>query len=398
LKKLRELTRIVLNILIPLGSIGLTAWLLPKLLRFFSPFVVGGIIALIANPLVRFLERKVKMGRKYGTALTIGGVLALVIVGGGLLLMRLGRELFSFLTDLPAVLENVGDQLQLVFARLEELAGRLPLYKTSFDLTDTMEKLGDGLIEMVKDFVAGLGAPTVEAAGHIAKGIPTMFVMVFITILSAYFFLAEKEKAAGFYRRVMPGRIQEYLDLMRRNIKRLVGGYFLAQFKIMIVVALLLVAGFLILRVPYAAIWAALIAFLDFLPVFGTGTVLIPWAVIEIVNNRFYMAAGLIACWLITQAVRQMIQPKVVGDSMGLNPLLTLFFLYLGFRFRGIGGMILAVPVGMIVIEFYEYGAFDPLIRAVRELTEFINTFRMEKTGEACVPSSETKNKEEEEK
>ena len=138
----------------------------------------------------------------------------------------------------------------------------------------------------------------------------------------------------------------------------------------------MLLVGFLILRVPYAAIWAALIAFLDFLPVFGTGTVLIPWGLIEIVSGRIYMAVGLLACRLLTQAVRQMIQPKVVGDSMGLNPLLTLFFLYLGFRFSGIGGMILAVPVGMIGIEFYKYGAFDSLLGAVKELIEFVETFR----------------------
>lgn len=371
-----KLMRILLNILIPVCTIVLIFWLTPKALRFFSPFVVGGVLALIANPLVRFLERKVKMRRKFGTVLIIGGVLALVIGGGGLLLVRLGRELFSFLTDLPAVLESVGRQLQTVAVRLEELASRLPLGTPDMDLSDTLAGLGDALLEAVKNFVAGLGAPTVEAAGNLAKSIPSAFVTVFITILSAYFFLAEKENVAAFYRRAMPKKPQEYLDLLGRSTKRLVGGYFLAQFKIMGVVALLLVAGFLILRVPYAAIWALLIAFLDFLPVFGTGTVLIPWALIELLNSRFYMAAGLTACWMITQAVRQMIQPKVVGDSMGLNPLLTLFFLYLGFRFSGIGGMILAVPVGMIGIEFYKYGVFDSMIGAFSELAETVNRFR----------------------
>lgn len=373
-----KLMRILLNILIPVCTIVLIFWLTPKALRFFSPFVVGGVLALIANPLVRFLERKVKMRRKFGTVLIIGGVLALVIGGGGLLLVRLGRELFSFLTDLPAVLESVGRQLQTVAVRLEELASRLPLGTPDMDLSDTLAGLGDALLEAVKNFVAGLGAPTVEAAGNLAKSIPSAFVTVFITILSAYFFLAEKENVAAFYRRAMPKKPQEYLDLLGRSTKRLVGGYFLAQFKIMGVVALLLVAGFLILRVPYAAIWALLIAFLDFLPVFGTGTVLIPWALIELLNSRFYMAAGLTACWMITQAVRQMIQPKVVGDSMGLNPLLTLFFLYLGFRFSGIGGMILAVPVGMIGIEFYKYGVFDSMIGAFSELAETVNRFRRE--------------------
>ncbi len=368
---LRRLARILLNILIPLVVIGLIICLLPRVLRFFAPFVVGGIIALIANPMVRFLERKVRLRRKFGTVLIIGGALALVIIGGYAVISRLVRELAGFISDLPSVLESVGDQLELAFTRLGELIPGLP-----GDLEQTLNNLGDGLVEAIKEFAGSLGAPTMEAAGNLAMSIPSVVVGIFFAILSSYFFLAEKETLSVLYRKAMPAKVQEYLNLMRRNTGRLVGGYFLAQFKIMAVVAVLLVAGLLVLQVPYAVIWAVLISFLDFLPVFGTGTVLIPWALLQFVGGKIYMGIGLVACWLITQAVRQMIQPKVVGDSMGVNPLLTLFLLYLGFRFSGIGGMILAVPVGLIVIEFYKYGAFDGLISAVKELADLINDFR----------------------
>ncbi len=368
---LRRLTRILLNILIPLVVIGLIICLLPRVLGFFAPFVVGGIIALIANPMVRFLERKVRLRRKFGTVLIIGGALALVIIGGYAVISRLVRELAGFISDLPSVLESVGDQLELAFTRLGELIPGLP-----GDLEQTLNDLGDGLVEAIKEFAGSLGAPTMEAAGNLAMSIPSVVVGIFFAILSSYFFLAEKETLSVLYRKAMPAKVQEYLNLMRRNTGRLVGGYFLAQFKIMAVVAVLLVAGLLVLQVPYAVIWAVLISFLDFLPVFGTGTVLIPWALLQFVGGKIYMGIGLVACWLITQAVRQMIQPKVVGDSMGVNPLLTLFLLYLGFRFSGIGGMILAVPVGLIVIEFYKYGAFDGLISAVKELADLINDFR----------------------
>ena len=360
-----------MNILIPLVVIGLIICLLPRVLGFFAPFVVGGIIALIANPMVRFLERKVRLRRKFGTVLIIGGALALVIIGGYAVISRLVRELAGFISDLPSVLESVGDQLELTFTRLGELIPGLP-----GDLEQTLNNLGDGLVEAIKEFAGSLGAPTMEAAGNLAMSIPSVVVGIFFAILSSYFFLAEKETLSVLYRKAMPAKVQEYLNLMRRNTGRLVGGYFLAQFKIMAVVAVLLVAGLLVLQVPYAVIWAVLISFLDFLPVFGTGTVLIPWALLQFVGGKIYMGIGLVACWLITQAVRQMIQPKVVGDSMGVNPLLTLFLLYLGFRFSGIGGMILAVPVGLIVIEFYKYGAFDGLISAVKELADLINDFR----------------------
>ena len=368
---LRRLARILLNILIPRVVIGLIIWLLPRVLGFFAPFVVGGIIALIANPMVRFLERKVRLRRKFGTVLIIGGALALVIIGGYAVISRLVRELAGFISDLPSVLESVGDQLELAFTRLGELIPGLP-----GDLEQTLNNLGDGLVEAIKEFAGSLGAPTMEAAGNLAMSIPSVVVGIFFAILSSYFFLAEKETLSVLYRKAMPAKVQEYLNLMRRNTGRLVGGYFLAQFKIMAVVAVLLVDGLLVLQVPYAVIWAVLISFLDFLPVFGTGTVLIPWALLQFVGGKIYMGIGLVACWLITQAVRQMIQPKVVGDSMGVNPLLTLFLLYLGFRFSGIGGMILAVPVGLIVIEFYKYGAFDGLISAVKELADLINDFR----------------------
>jgi len=383
MKNSRRLAQIILNIVIPVAFIGLAAWLVPKMLGFFSPFVVGGIIALIANPLVRFLERRVKLRRKFGTVLIIGGALTLVVLGGFAILRVLVKELVGFLTALPEILTGVGDSLALLFARLESMSWNLPA-----NLGVTLENLGTTVVEAIKNFASGLGVPTVEAAGNIAKSLPSVFVMVFIAILSAYFFLAEKEAMAELYHRAMPSKAQEYLGMLRSSVKRLVGGYFLAQFKIMGVVAAILVAGFLILGVPYAAIWAVLIAILDFLPVFGTGTVLIPWAILQIVGGHIYMALGLAACWLITQAVRQMIQPKVVGDSMGLNPLLTLFFLYLGFRFSGIGGMILAVPVGMLVLEFYKYGAFDSLIRAARELVDFVNDFRHEKENAEKFPEN----------
>jgi len=375
-KELRNLLRILLNILIPLLTISLVVWLVPKGLRYFLPFVIGAVIAWIANPIVRWLERKIKLHRKYSTVLTIGSALALVIGGGYLLVSRLWRWGKAFLVDLPQLLQSAVSQIQQVFSNVTEATEGLPPALQIPDLSSALSGVGNAVMEVVNGIASNLGESTVDAAGSFAKSIPAVFVSTFMVILSAYFFLAEKERLAVLYRKYAPRKVQEYLGLIRRNTGRVIGGYFLAQFKIMAVVAAMLIVGFLILRVPYAAVWAMLISLLDVLPVFGTGTVLIPWTLIEILSGRYYMAIGLAACWLLTQSVRQMIQPKMVGDSMDLNPLLTLLFLFLGFKFSGLGGMILAVPVGLIVIEFYKFGAFDPLIKAVKELVNFINDFR----------------------
>ena len=176
----------------------------------------------------------------------------------------------------------------------------------------------------------------------------------------------------------LPKGMQNYVEFLKKDIKTLIGGYFLAQFKIMFVVAVILAVGLVILGVRYGILFALLIALLDFLPVFGTGTVLFPWALIKLLSGEWTFAIGLVVIYVLTQAVRQVVQPKIVGDSIGLPPLLSLIFLYLGFKIKGISGMILAVPIGMFVLNLYHYGVFDSMIQNTKLLAEEIRRFRKE--------------------
>ncbi len=170
--------------------------------------------------------------------------------------------------------------------------------------------------------------------------------------------------------------MQKNIRIIADKSRQIMGGYFKAQMKIMIVVAAIIFIGLLILRVDYLLLLTLVIAVLDFLPVFGSGTILLPWALFEILTGDYHLAVGLLLLYGITQLVRQLIQPKLVGDSIGLNPFLTLFFLFVGFRIRGVLGMILGIPIGMIVIAMYEMGAFDNWIRYVKIIVRDINNFR----------------------
>lgn len=122
----------------------------------------------------------------------------------------------------------------------------------------------------------------------------------------------------------------------------------------------------------YFVLVAFLIAFLDFLPFFGTGTAMIPWAVYKFFMGDYKMTVALVVIYVITQAVHQLLQPKLVGDSVGLNPLVTLILLYIGYRMGGILWMILAVPIGMVLINMCQAGAFDYIFDDVRILVEGI--------------------------
>ncbi len=368
----RRLLRIFLNTLIPIAVICLVIWGLPWLLGYFAPFAVGALIALIANPLVRLLEKRIRLHRKFGTVLIIGGALAIVVIIGYAVISWALREGIAFIQSLPGYLEEIGAQLEILVAALENI---LPenIYE---ELSISFGTIGSALVDYIAGIASNLGLPTIQVAGNFARSIPSVILTVVITILSAYFFLAEKDTLLSLYHRTMPKKAQEYVIILWGKIKNVLGGYFLAQFKLMVVVASVSFAGLLILRVSHLIPWTIVIAVLDFVPVVGAGTVLIPWALIELITGQIYLGIGLFILYLITVVVRQSLQPKLVGDSMGINPLLTLFFLYLGYRIGSIAGMIVAVPLGILVIELYKMGAFDGLIGALREFIDLINEFR----------------------
>ncbi len=371
MESMMKYVKVVLNIAIPLAWIGFICLVGPKLIGFFMPFVVGWLIAMIANPLVRFLERRLKIVRKHSSALIIVVVLAGVIGLGYFLVTRLAAQAVGLAKELPEVYAAASQEIELFFERFDHIFWMLPE-----NVRQAWSEFTGNVGQTISLLVQKIASPTVEAAGTMAKGIPAVLVNVAVTILSSYFFLAEREQILAFWRKHLPEGGERYYRFLKGDVKKLVGGYFLAQFKIMFVVAAILLAGFLILGVRYAFLMAILIAVLDFLPLFGTGTELIPWAAVKLLSGQYMQALGMASLYVLSQVVRQMVQPKIVGDSLGLPPLYTLLFLYLGFKLKGISGMILAVPLGILAIKLYEYGAFDSLIENLQILIHDVNKFR----------------------
>jgi len=369
----RRILRILLNILIPATEILLVCTVGLRLFRFFMPFVIGWLIAMVANPLVKVLEHHLKLVRKHSSAVVVIVVLAGIIGSFYFLASRIIIEIRSLAADMPEIYEAVKLEMVNALDSLNRMVVRMPK-----GVQDWFNRINENIGGVISSVMQRIAFPTVTVAGNVAKGIPAALVNSVVVILSSYFFIVEENQIRVFIRRLLPKKIDAYVVLFRRDIKNLIGGYFLAQFRIMFVVAVVLTVGFLILGVRYGILLAVLIAILDFLPLFGTGTALFPWAVVKLLSGEAAFAAGLVLLYVLTQVVRQIIQPKIVGDSMGLPPLLTLFFLYVGFKIRGLSGMILAVPAGMVGVKLYQYGAFDSLIGQIKLLVQEIDKFRKE--------------------
>ena len=369
----RRILRILLNILIPAMKILLVCVGGLWLLKFFLPFVIGWLIAMVANPLVKFLERRLNLVRKHSSVIIVVAVLAGIIGGLYFLVGRVIIEIRLLVVDMPEIYEAVRLELMEALDSLNRMVARMPT-----GVQEWFNRTNENLGGIASSLMQKIAFPTVTVAGNVAKGIPGALVNSIVVILSSYFFIAEQDRIRDLAGRLIPSSFYSYGGLFRKDLKNLIGGYFLAQFRIMFVVAVVLAVGFLILGVRYGILLAVLIAILDFLPLFGTGTALFPWAVVKLLSGEAAFAVGLILLYVLTQVVRQIIQPTIVGDSMGLPPLLTLVFLYVGFKIRGISGMILAVPVGLVGVKLYEYGAFDPMIEQVKLLVQEINRLRKE--------------------
>lgn len=372
---LRTYLKVFVNIGILLVLLLLCIFVVPRIIIYFMPFVIGWMIALIASPPVRFLEKHLKIKRKVGSAVTIIAVIAVVIIGGYLLGVKLVEEIVDFIGDLPLMWEGLQRDFAESAQRLQVASRLLPK-----SLGDTIKNISENIGEYVGDFVGKLvekmSSPTLEALSRFAGNIPSIFIGVIMCLLSAYMFVADKEYVPHLLKKVLPLSITERWSLIKRGLYRAVGGYFKAQFKIEVWMYLLLATGFWILRVRYAFLIAIGVALLDLLPFFGTGTILLPWAAIKFLSGDYMMVIGLLIIWGVGQLARQVIQPKIVGDSVGLAPIPTLILLFVGYKAAGVIGMIIAVPIGIIILNMYEEGVFDTFLDSLKILYASLSNFR----------------------
>ena len=367
----RPYWKVLVSLVFSLTATVLFIYVGIKAIFYFMPFVIGWILSVIAGPLVTFLEKKLKIMKRLGSAITIILVLALCIGLIYLIISQIWEEISVLIRNFPSMYHDLERGLSQIGTQGNTLFERFPE-----QIQNSWATLMNNLDDTASSLIGRIGEPTIEVAGNVAKRIPSVLIGTIVAFVSAYFFIADKENLGEWVKKVVPKSITSRLLLVGENLKYAMGGYFKAQFKIMGVVFAILLVGFTLMQIRFSILLALAIAFLDFLPFFGTGTALIPWAIYKFLVGDYKMVAALVILYGVTQLVRQLIQPKLVGDSMGLNPLYTLFLLYLGYRVGSVLGMIFAVPIGLILLNLYQAGAFDYILNDVKILAEGILSLR----------------------
>lgn len=359
------------NLGLALVVLAILIFVMPKLIMFFMPFLVGWIVAWIASPMVHFFEKKLRIKRRASSVVVIVFAIAIVVLALYFIGARLVTEGMNLLNDLPNMWQGAQRDFRDIADKFGAIYEKLPE-----NVQDTLTTMKEQTSVLVGDVVEKVSSPTIEAVGNFAKQLPTIFIAVIMGLLSAYFFVTDKEWFITKIKAICPVTIAKKYEVIRRSVMRSIGGYLKAQLKIEIWIYLIVGIGLTILKVEYAFLIAIGIAFLDILPFLGTAIVLYPWAIVKFLSSDYKMAIGLLIIWGISQLVRQIIQPKIVGDSIGVPPIPTLFLLYIGYKVSGVIGMILAVPLGLVVYTMYEEGAFDTVIKSIKILVRGINDFR----------------------
>lgn len=335
-----------------LGLGGLALWLaLRFLLPWVLPFLVALALAALLERPVGFLTARLGLPRWVSAALCT--LLLALALSGALLLAgwRLWYETALLLKGLPTLLSS----LPALGERAESWAYRFiiaappDMQDFLWETLETVLARGAALPAQLYDTVAAWAAAAFTA-------LPDLGLFLFTTVLATYFSSAGRPALLAFFRRQVPAAWRPALRNGLRRMRLTLGGWLKAQGTLMLVTFMELSAGFLVLGVDLALLLAALVSLVDALPVFGTGTVLLPWAAVELLAGNGSLALGLLALYLLVSAVRSLLEPKLVGDRVGLPPLAALLAMYVGFQSFGVAGMVLSPLAAILLKELHDCG------------------------------------------
>ena len=322
-------------------SFGAVIYVVLKyLLPLLIPFIIAWLLVALTKGGAESLADKMHVPRKVVRLISSLCAVLVLALGLGLILWRSTAALFRFLSD---IVESNG-----VLSLLEELlSSERPILGNLIpdELAALVGNSIDGLISSAMSAVGGL-------ATHLVSGLPTAFLFLLVTIISIVYFALDYESIQSFVLRTLPKSLSGRLSDLRRGVLSVMGKYLRSYALIMLITYITLFLGLLILRVEHSPIIALLIAFLDVLPVIGVGTVILPWSLISFALGDKFLGIGLILLFVVNAVLRQLIEPRIVGKSLNLHPIVSLGAIYLGYALFGFAGLLILPLIAVSLSAF----------------------------------------------
>ena len=328
---------------IAIGAVGL--WLAGRyLLPVALPFLLGAGMAWLSEPVVKTLSHKTSrtLGTAVGVSLTLGVLVGVVVLVGAMTVRQMGRLTKS----IPQLAEGARESLSAVGSWLSSLTQKAPTQLQPMLQRTTEEFFSDGtvVIDQLTQRLPGAVTTAIGKVGNGALGLGT-------GVLSAFLISARLPKLRQWLANYEP--LQQTKRFLL-PVRTALGGWLKAQLKLCALTFGILSIGFLVLGIRGGIAWAAVVALVDAVPILGTGTVLVPWAAVCLLQGQSLRAIGLLCTYGAALLTRTALEPRLVGDQLGLDPLMTLAALYVGYRFWGFGGLLLTPIFASAVFSLYK--------------------------------------------
>lgn len=335
-EKIEYISHLIIAIIFGLLSVYL---FFKYIFSLVLPFIIAWGVAIAVRPFAKKISKGTKIPYKI-----VSVILTLLLLVGGIAVavsasVYAVREAWDFIVG---ILEN--ESLYDVLGKIMNPIGGI------FGDREGAAELEAKIGEAIKEALSSALSKIVSAITSFAVSVPKALLFVLITVISSIYFSYDLDTINGFVKKALPTKISRAAVSFKKRFLDTLIKYLRSYIIIMLITFIVMLFGFLVLRVRYAVLFAFVVALLDALPLIGVGTILVPWSLYQLIFGDFGMGIGLVVLFIAHQLIRQFAEPKIVGKSLGLHPIASLALLYIGYCAFGFLGLLL-IPLLTVIIN-----------------------------------------------
>lgn len=349
-KELNKLILVTTLVLLLVGLYLLIEYIFPffaistkVLFGALSPFILAVIIAIIIDPLVNTLEQRVKLGRSLAVILSLLMVVGFFSIFLVLISSRMVVELMQLSKKIPSLNKYLLDEGYRIVNDIRSFITSNPLP------LEIQEALQANILQFVDSFKVLLGRSTEVLINFIAT-LPLIFTIVVVSAVATFFISKDKELITNYFLNLIPTKVLLPLNKFSNTMSSALTGFLRAQLFLVSMTAVQAVLGLYFLGVDFAITMGVLVGIVDLIPILGPGIIFIPWSLWYLLIGNLRFGISLLILYGILIIVRQLIEPKIIGDSIGIHPLATLMSVFVGLRLMGVKGIFIG-PIIVLVLK-----------------------------------------------
>ncbi len=338
----------------PLFAFIIIVLLLYALFTVGLPFLLALLLALLLEPVIGLISNKIKIKRGFISLFVCAIFTVLILILGYILVSKIITEAIGLSNTLLSFTHEINDGIGQLGARYQHLLDSLP-----FDYYFSLQSFTNSILESLQFFLR----QSVSLAFSMAKQIPNLFIQVLITFIGMFLISLHLPKARNSFLSFFDPEVHFRVNTVIQDLNYAVFGFLRAQIIISTLEFFFVLAGFLLLDVKFPSLMALIVTFVDLLPILGTGAVMIPMSIFYGLTGNIFLCIGVFIHYVIIMVFRRVIDPKILGDAMGISALSTLISMYIGLKLAGVIGLFLGPTVVILFNALQKVGILNIKIK-----------------------------------